>query len=176
MLSMEITRVLLLTGISFAVGLLLTPLVTRALYRFKAGKQIRSREDAPIYFKLHKGKEGTPTMGGVIIWLTVLGLAACFFILNLMFDGFWSYLDIVDRAQTYLPIVAMIIAAGFGLFDDLLGVFLDDGVPDGAEAWVVVIGIAEVKANATGFTRDASTGSARWSTAAPGGGSGLNCC
>ncbi len=119
---MEITRVLLLTGISFAVGLLLTPLVTRVLYKFKAGKHIRSRKDAPIYFKLHQNKEGTPTMGGVIIWMTVLGLAACFFILNLLFDGFWDYLDIVDRAQTYLPIVAMLIAAGLGLFDDLLGV------------------------------------------------------
>lgn len=39
--------------------------------------------------------------------------------------------------------------------DDLFGVFLDSGIPDGSEAWIVVSGRAEVKADATGFTRGA---------------------
>lgn len=37
--------------------------------------------------------------------------------------------------------------------DALFGVFLDSGIADGAEAWVVISGIAEVKADAGGFTR-----------------------
>jgi len=37
--------------------------------------------------------------------------------------------------------------------DDIIGVFLDSGVPDGSEAWVVVSGIAYVKANASGFSK-----------------------
>ena len=35
----------------------------------------------------------------------------------------------------------------------MLGVFLESGIADGQEAWVVIMGIAEVKADATGFTR-----------------------
>ena len=121
MLTIEVTRVLILTGISFGVALLLTPLVTRVLYRLKVGKQIRREEDAPVYYNLHKGKAGTPTMGGVIVWISVLGLAAIFFFLSILGGGFWEYFNIIDRAQTYLPIAAMLIAALLGLFDDVLG-------------------------------------------------------
>ncbi len=34
-----------------------------------------------------------------------------------------------------------------------IGVFLDDGVTDGSEAWIVMYGIADVKADSAGFTR-----------------------
>ncbi len=61
-------------------------------------------------------------MGGAIIWLTVLGIALILLIFNWLFDGFWGYLSFVDRAQTYLPIAAMLIAALLGLADDILGV------------------------------------------------------
>jgi len=61
-------------------------------------------------------------MGGIIIWATILGLALVLWILNNLFDGFWGYLNFVDRAQTYLPIAAMLIAAILGLADDVLGV------------------------------------------------------
>lgn len=37
--------------------------------------------------------------------------------------------------------------------DDPFGVFLDGGVADGEEAWIVFIGIALVKADANGFSR-----------------------
>ncbi len=37
--------------------------------------------------------------------------------------------------------------------DDPFGVFLDDGVADGEEAWIVIFGKALVKADANGFSR-----------------------
>ena len=52
--------------------MMVTPLVTYFLYRYKMGKQIRDAASAPIMAKLHAGKAGTPTMGGVIVWGTVL--------------------------------------------------------------------------------------------------------
>jgi len=110
-------------GMSFVTALLLTPFVSKFLIRYKIGKQIRQSADTPVYSALHKHKEGTPTMGGIIIWITVLSLSLIFFVLNLLFDGFWDYFNFVDRAQTYLPIAAMLIAAVLGLFDDLFGVF-----------------------------------------------------
>ena len=42
---------------------------------------------------------------------------------------------------------------------DVMGVFLDSGIADGAEAWVVVGGIADVLADASGFTRGDRVGS-----------------
>ncbi|MDO8752282.1 MAG: hypothetical protein Q7J80_00185, partial [Anaerolineales bacterium] len=69
------------------IAFIITPAVVKLLDKLKARKQIKSAADAPIFHSLHKGKEGTPTMGGVIIWLTVLGLAAILFIFHLMFDG-----------------------------------------------------------------------------------------
>jgi len=122
MLSFEIIRTLILMGASFFVALLFTPLVTRLLYRYRMGKQIRSSADAPVFHSLHQKKEGTPTMGGVIIWVTVLGLSLVFFVLDVMFDGMWGYFNFVDRAQTYLPLATMFIAATLGLIDDILGI------------------------------------------------------
>src|SRR3989344_2165157 len=120
MLSLHIIRILILTGISFFVALILTPFVTRFLYRIKAGKQIGREGSAPVFFSLHQKKAGTPTMGGLIIWITVVGLSIIFFLLGVVFDGMWSYLNFVDRAETYLPIIAMLIAALLGLADDVL--------------------------------------------------------
>jgi len=85
-------------------------------------KQIRTSDTAPIFSKLHQGKSGTPTMGGIIIWGTVLGLAVVFWVLDMLFDGFFGYLNFVDRAETFLPIAALVIGSFLGFFDDILGV------------------------------------------------------
>ncbi len=45
---------------------------------------------------------------------------------------------------------AVDIAAVSG--ENAIGVFLDAGIPDGQEAWVVVSGIADVLADSTGWT------------------------
>ena len=123
LLILQAVRVLLLTGISFLVALLLTPVLDALLHKYKIGKQIRVSTDSPIYSGMHAPKAGTPTMGGIIIWLTVIGLAFIFLLLSKLFDGPFAYLDFIDRAQTYLPITAMILAALLGFVDDLLGVF-----------------------------------------------------
>jgi phospho-N-acetylmuramoyl-pentapeptide-transferase len=120
---LQAARVLGLSTISFLTALILTPAVVRILYRFHFNKQLRSKEQAPVFYELHKQKENTPTMGGLVIWVTVLGLAALFFILGRLFDGFWNYLSFINRAETYLPIAAMLAAALLGFLDDLMGVF-----------------------------------------------------
>ena len=120
----EITRILALTTFSFLVALLIaTPLTVRALKFLKFKKQIRNENEAPIFSKMHQGKAGTPTMGGVIVWGTVLFIALFFWAMNIWFDGFFGTLNFIDRAQTYLPLAAMVIAALVGLADDLFGVF-----------------------------------------------------
>lgn len=118
----EALRVLMISIMAFIVALSATPFLMRMLARVKAGKQIRTSESAPVYTGLHRNKAGTPTMGGIIIWGTVLALAVTFTVLDLLFDNFFGYLNFLDRAETYLPLAALFFAALLGLVDDVLGV------------------------------------------------------
>lgn len=120
----QVIRVLFLSFAAFFVALAITPVFTRLLKNRQLVKaNIRPEKSAPIFSRLHKDKAGTPTMGGVIIWATVIGLAVLFWLFDFLFDGFWGYFNFIDRAQTYLPLAAMLLAALVGLADDLLGVF-----------------------------------------------------
>ncbi|MBI2406477.1 MAG: phospho-N-acetylmuramoyl-pentapeptide-transferase [Candidatus Harrisonbacteria bacterium] len=118
----EAVRVLLIAAASFVIAFGITPVIARAIERLGMKKQLRSAEAAPVYARLHEKKVGTPTMGGVIVWATVAILATMLFLLAQLFDGAFAKLNFIDRAQTYLPLAAMLIAAVFGLADDLLGV------------------------------------------------------
>ncbi len=109
-------RVIVLTTISFFIALFVTPLWYRFIKKKHFGKQIREESAAPVFYELHKKKEGTPTGGGIIIWSTVVGLAALFGILNKLFDGrVWHYLNFINRGETYLPLAALLGAALIGL-------------------------------------------------------------
>src|SRR3989344_756815 len=118
----EVTRLLILTSVSFLVAFSATPILTYFLFKYRLGKQIRT-EGAPIFAKIHSSKEGTPTMGGILIWSTVLILALGFWFLSLFFDGIFGKLNFLSRSQTFLPLGALIFAAILGFIDDLLGIF-----------------------------------------------------
>ena len=53
-------------GTAFLISLLLGPMLIKWLYRLKVGQILRKGEAPPLY-ELHRNKEGTPTMGGVLI-------------------------------------------------------------------------------------------------------------
>ncbi|MBI5079574.1 phospho-N-acetylmuramoyl-pentapeptide-transferase [Candidatus Wolfebacteria bacterium] len=118
----EITRLLILTSASFLTAFFAAPFLTHFLFKYRLGKQIRT-EGAPIFAKMHGAKEGTPTMGGILIWGVVFALAIGFWFFSLFFDGVFSRLNFLSRSQTFLPLGALIFSAIFGLIDDLLGIF-----------------------------------------------------
>ncbi len=117
----NVVRIFVVAALAFFVSLVLTPLWMKVLHRYKLGKQLRT-EGAPIFNRLHKAKEGTPTMGGVLIWVTVTILTLLFWYLSKSVDGFWSRVNFFSRSQTWLPLGALIVAALVGLIDDFLGV------------------------------------------------------
>ncbi len=131
MLAIQAIRVLVLTTISFVVALLVTPLWYRFLRKFGFSKQIRDGGSTPIFHNLHEKKAGTPTAGGLIIWTTAIGLALVFWFLSRTLDGAWKYFNFIDRAQTYLPLATLFIAAVLGLLDDWLGVLKVGGASGG---------------------------------------------
>jgi len=113
----------LLSIISFLVAFFATPLLTHFLFKKKFGKQIRDSKSAPIFAALHKQKAGTPTMGGILIWGTVLVISLIFAALAYFApDTFFEKLNFLTREQTLLPLGALIFTAIIGLVDDYLGV------------------------------------------------------
>lgn len=124
-------RVILLATLGFVTALIFTPIWRKFLDKKGFGKQIRTSAEAPVFSTLHGKKEGTPTAGGVIIWGTVLFLAVLFFILHFFFDGFWKSFNFINRAETYLPLAALVIAALIGLLDDYMGVLRIGGAKGG---------------------------------------------
>jgi len=107
--------------VGFVAALFFTPIWLRFLKNKGFGKQIRTSEETPVFSALHGKKEGTPTGGGVIIWGTVVFLALVFFVLHYFFDGFWKSFNFINRAETYLPLAALVIAAVIGFVDDWMG-------------------------------------------------------
>ena len=119
----NITKVFLLTTIAFVITILWTPFLTNFLYRHKLGKKIRTENTTPIYSKMHQAKSGTPTMGGLLIWVTTAALAIIFFLLSKSsIDGFIEKLNFLTRSQTLLPLGALVASAIVGLLDDLLNI------------------------------------------------------
>jgi len=71
------------------------------------GKKIR-KEKAPIYSALHKEKENVPTMGGLLIWVTV-------FVVTLLLN--------FSREATWLPLFTLVLTGLLGAFDDLSNIW-----------------------------------------------------
>jgi phospho-N-acetylmuramoyl-pentapeptide-transferase len=118
-----ITKILILGTASFLVAVAWTPALTHFLYKYRLGKSIRSAVTAPMFAKLHAKKAGVPTMGGVLIWGTTaalafgIGAAAMFFPNSAIGE-----LNFLSRAQTWLPVAALVAAGLIGLADDLMNV------------------------------------------------------
>jgi phospho-N-acetylmuramoyl-pentapeptide-transferase len=121
MISYHLLKVLILTSISFAFALAMTPLLIKLLSQLKVGKNIRDDGSTPIFSKLHAGKQGTPTMAGVLIWGTLTFLIVLFWILDRIFGiQYFHILNFLTRKETLLPLGALLGASIIGLLDDIL--------------------------------------------------------
>lgn len=107
----DLVKIFWLTAISFVIALIWTPLFTDFLYRNRLGKRIRKtaldEQQAPVFYKLHKDKENTPTMGGLLVWVTTA-------VITLLFN--------FSRAGTWLPLFALVATGIIGAIDDLANI------------------------------------------------------
>ncbi|MEK9132671.1 MAG: phospho-N-acetylmuramoyl-pentapeptide-transferase [Patescibacteria group bacterium] len=108
---------------SFIFVSLFTPTYYKLLLKFGCKKRLREEtadgKSATIFRELHKNKEGTPTMGGVLIWFTVA--------LVILLSPFAQMLGItrfslLNRSETYLPVFTLIATGILGLIDDYLNI------------------------------------------------------
>lgn len=127
LLTFNVIKVFSLAVFASLVAILWVPLLTHFLYKHKLWKKSArqkaiSGEDATVFNNLHKEKEvGTPRMGGLLIWITVLFVIVLFFILSIIFpNSLISQFNFLTRSQTWLPLFALISASLVGLLDDIL--------------------------------------------------------
>lgn len=146
-----ILKVFIPLTISFLAGLMITPWLTHYLYKYKMWKTkaktmtIDGRE-ATIFNSLHKEKEvGTPRMGGVVIWGSVVITTLIFWMLPQIFPGaFLSQLSFLSRNQTWLPLFSLVLGAVIGLMDDLLQVKNSGGAVGGLDLSKRIFGVLVV--------------------------------
>jgi phospho-N-acetylmuramoyl-pentapeptide-transferase len=122
----------LVTGmLGFILAFLITPLWTNVLYKYKIGIRIKTNavdgEKLTVVNRLHAGKSGTPTMGGLIVWVTVLILAYLshylFPLIAVWTDtDFIARLDFFKRSQVWLPLFALVATCILGLADYYMSV------------------------------------------------------
>ena len=109
----DINATFILSLGSFLLAMALTPVYTYFAYRFRFWKRQRSTsttgEKLEIFTKLHAQKftRNIPTMAGII---GVLAIAVVTFFFNR------------DRAETWLPLAALVGGAGVGLLDDVINI------------------------------------------------------
>lgn len=109
----DLIHVFLLSIGAFLFAMFLTPIYTFFAYRYKFWKQQRSTstdgKKLEVFTKLHatKFRRNIPTMAGII---GVFSIAAITLLFNL------------DRAETYLPLAALVGGGIVGLIDDIINV------------------------------------------------------
>lgn len=111
--TIDLVRIFWLATLGFTVSMLLTPLLTNLLFKYRVWSKTKDRavtgEKAPVYHALHKHKQQLriPTMAGILYWLVAATITVIF---NL------------DRGQTWLPLFALVSTGVLGLIDDLINI------------------------------------------------------
>jgi len=108
---------------AFAIGLFLTPWFISFLRRNRLGKQLRVEtmdgREATIFRQYHESKAGTPTMGGLLIWGSIL--ITVLFSRVLALGGLVEN-SLLQRGQVYLPLFVLVSLGVLGALDDYLNI------------------------------------------------------
>ncbi|KKT76553.1 MAG: Phospho-N-acetylmuramoyl-pentapeptide-transferase [Candidatus Peregrinibacteria bacterium GW2011_GWA2_44_7] len=110
-------------GIAFFLAIIMAKPFIQLLLKYRIGKQIRETatdgKSATLYHQLHAKKQGTPTMGGILIWGTSLIV-----VLLTRVGSFFGLFDhsILNRKETYLPLFTLIAVGLLGALDDYLNI------------------------------------------------------
>ena len=91
---------------TLALTLFLGPFFIRKLYQLKIGQKIRTKEECPLLYELHEKKKDTPTMGGVLI-LVSIGISL------------FLWMDI-SHPFTFLLFLTILVLGALGGVDDYL--------------------------------------------------------
>nr|KKS47278.1 MAG: Phospho-N-acetylmuramoyl-pentapeptide-transferase [Candidatus Giovannonibacteria bacterium GW2011_GWF2_42_19] len=127
---LNVLKVFGLSTLSFIIGMLLTPLLTHYLYKYKMWRTEARTHAAPdgsatpIFRELHKERETrVPRMGGILIWFVPLLVTLLFWMLSFTDRVIFQKLNFLSRSQTWLPLFTLVAASLVGVADDLRTVY-----------------------------------------------------
>ncbi|MDD2515835.1 MAG: phospho-N-acetylmuramoyl-pentapeptide-transferase [Candidatus Gracilibacteria bacterium] len=115
--------------ISFLLTIIIIPTYIKCLNKFHIGKKIRKEAlmgHATEFYKLHKGKSDTPTMGGGVILLVLFTLVIISMVIQTFSDQIANLFNIhikyslFNRKETYLALFTLFSAGLIGFIDDYL--------------------------------------------------------
>lgn len=113
---------------AFLIGIAVTPFLNHFLYKYrmwkpKAGKVALDGTPAETFNRLHETRDiGTPRLGGIVVWGSVLLTAGLLSALSALFPDAMGNVAFISRNQTWVPLAALVLGALVGLLDDLLEV------------------------------------------------------
>lgn len=126
----DFTKVMLPAVMAFTVGIVMTPFLTHYLYTYRAwkknpGKQTLDGKVAVEFNRLHKDRERkVPRMGGIVIWGSALiTISSVWLISQIWPTAATVKMDFLSRAQTWIPLFALLFGAFVGLINDLLDIY-----------------------------------------------------
>ncbi len=126
----NVVKIATALAVSFVVGIMITPIVTHYLYKYKmwkkkSGKLGLDGKITEVFNQLHQKTETrAPNMGGIIIWASVLITIALIWTISKIFPSeATTKLNFLSQNQTWLPLFALMTASLTGLVDDLLTVW-----------------------------------------------------
>lgn len=109
--------------LSFLIFMILTPWFHRQLIKYRIGKQLRlqalSGETSSLFNALHAKKSGTPTMGGLLIWGTILMVVVISIIMQKF--GIFKH-SLFNRNETWIPLFTLATCGVLGAIDDYINV------------------------------------------------------
>ena len=113
--------------LSFGITFLMMPKGIELLKYYGMGKQIREEGligRATEFARIHAGKTGTPTMGGLMILIAVGCITGLSMLLPHLPDifGFSFRHSLWNRSETYIVLFTLMSVGGIGLVDDYLNV------------------------------------------------------
>ncbi|PID32831.1 phospho-N-acetylmuramoyl-pentapeptide-transferase [Candidatus Saccharibacteria bacterium] len=112
-ISTEMTGMTLLSLGAFLLAMFLTPVYTYFAYKYRFWKRQRTTsttgEELKVFTRLHakKFERSIPTMAGMIAVMVIS-------VITLVFN--------LDRAQTWLPLAALVGGGAVGLIDDVINI------------------------------------------------------
>ena len=127
----DVIKVLFPAIMAFLVGIAITPRLTDLMYAKKMWRRkSRSTENvdamSEAFKQIHneKGETGTPRVGGIIIWLSVIAVIVIMYLISFFVPSDISEkLNFLSRNQTLLPLGMFLFASLFGLTDDILQIY-----------------------------------------------------
>lgn len=125
----DVFKVFAPSTVAFCLGILITPIISHYLYKYKFWKKTSGKVDldgneTPVYDKLYKKRDiGTPRMGGLVIWVSATLTILLFWIFSITTDNVLAdKLNFLSRNQTWLPLFTLLLGSLVGLVDDYMQV------------------------------------------------------